>query len=119
MFFIISDPKQFKRDLASYLPQVTSTRETYKNINHIHDKAPGPDGGEHDHLSSLIAFSRLGLNKIGIQAAIRDKYFDEGSMKDKAFRLGDRAQWDTVFDKANIHGVILVTARSESTEDGL
>ncbi len=116
MFFIISDPKQFKRDLASYIPHVTSARETYKNINHIHDKAPGPDGGEHDHISSLIAFSRLGLNKISVKAAIRDKFFDEGPMKNKASLLGDRAQWDSVFDKANIDGVIVVTAKSESTD---
>ncbi|KLO14875.1 Dyp-type peroxidase [Schizopora paradoxa] len=113
MFFIISDAAQFKRNLATYLPYVTSAHETYNNINHIHEKLPAPGGGEHDHLSSLIAFSRLGLNKIGVNAAIRDKFFDEGSMKNKAYLMGDRAQWDDVFDSGSVHGVIMVTAKRQ------
>jgi hypothetical protein len=82
---------------------------TYNNVNHIHEKAEGDD---HDHLSSQIAFSRLGLNTIGVMDDVGDKFFDGGPMKDQKYFLGDRSSWDDAFKKGDTHAVILVTAKS-------
>ena len=60
-----------------------------------------------------IAFSQLGLKTLSI-GKTGDTRFDAGSMlRDQKF-LGDQGPWDSVFDPATIHGVIMVCAKSTS-----
>lgn len=49
-------------------------------------------------------------------AAIGDPHFDQGPMRNEKHILGDRSDWDPVFDNKNkgVHGVILVTTKGES-----
>ena len=73
-----------------------------------------------------IAFSRMGLNFIGVKEDTGD-VFDKRCMRDDKKFLGDQRQWDTIFDKSSanevtgsanddrgaLHGVITVAASSE------
>jgi deferrochelatase/peroxidase EfeB len=49
---------------------------------------------------------------------IGDPHFDQGSMRNEKDLLGDLADYDRVFNEKKIHGVILVTAKSEQTPLG-
>lgn len=74
-----------------------------------------------------IAFSRMGLNFIGVKENTGDVRFDKRCMRDDKKFLGDQRQWDTIFDKSSanevtgsanddrgaLHGVITVAASSE------
>jgi len=74
-----------------------------------------------------IAFSRMGLNFIGVKEDTGDVRFDKRCMRDDKKFLGDQRQWDTIFDKSSfdevtgsanddrgaLHGVITVAASSE------
>lgn len=112
LFFTISgDRNIFFKNLKAYLPSVTSGQQTIKNIKKINDN----HGSETklDFVSSQIAFSRKGLNYLGKNDHIGDICFDKGSMRNEKDTLGDMSQWNSVFDKGNIHGAILVTAAGE------
>lgn len=46
-----------------------------------------------------IAFTRMGLNFLGVSENIGDNRFDNRCMKDDKAYLGDTGQWDSIFDK--------------------
>lgn len=74
-----------------------------------------------------IAFTRMGLNFLGVSENTGDVRFDTRCMRDDKSFLGDTGQWDSIFDKipfdaANgsvkndtgaLHGVITVAGSGE------
>jgi hypothetical protein len=74
-----------------------------------------------------IAFTRMGLNFLGVTEDTGDIRFDNRCMRDDKFYLGDLGTWDTIFDKTSfdevngsvkndsgaLHGVITVAGSSE------
>jgi hypothetical protein len=109
IFFSINDLVQFRKDLGSYCPRITSAAQTIQNIKNISNKVAGSD----DVVSTEIGFSRAGLRYLGERDNIGDPHFDQGPMKNEKDILGDLADYDRVFNEGKVHGVILVTAKSE------
>ena len=110
IFFVISDLAQFKKDLDTYRPYVTTSKQTVDNIKKIADR----QGGEElDIVSTGIAFSKVGLKFMGVTYRLGDKHFDNGPMIKEKSQLGDTGKWDDVFNDGKVHGAILVTAGSE------
>jgi hypothetical protein len=75
-----------------------------------------------------IAFSRMGLNFLGVEEGTGDARFDHRAMRDDKPILGDGSPWATIFEKTNfdpvngsanndngtgVHGVITVAASSK------
>ena len=111
MFFKITDVTQFQKDLDSYAPQITSSAQTVQDLEKI-DKEGGTGL---DIVSSGIAFTKAGLKTMGIKKSLKDPHFDQGSLFNEKKKLGDSGQYDDVFNgDGNNHGVILLTAGSES-----
>ncbi|KAG1723119.1 uncharacterized protein EDB91DRAFT_1255759 [Suillus paluster] len=107
IFFRIRDVTQFKKDLASWEP--THGKQVYDNLKQI-------------------AFSRAGLNVLGLTDKTGDDRFDVYCMRDNKEYLGDGMQWDSIFDKPNfdpvngtanvdagaLHGVITIAGSDQS-----
>lgn len=100
---------QFRKDLDTYLPRVTSAQQTIDNIQTIHDNP----GGGLDLVSTQIALSRAGLKALKVNSRLGDEHFDQGSLKDEKSILGDMAEYDAVFKNGTVHCVILLTAASK------
>ena len=74
-----------------------------------------------------IAFTRMGLNYLGVKENTGDVRFDNRCMRDDKDFLGDQSQWDAIFDKSSydelngsvkndkgaLHGVFTVAGSSE------
>ena len=107
VFFTISDVTQFRKDLDTFAPIITSSTQTAQDLEKIHTE----EKEDLDIVSHGIAFSKAGLNKLDILAKLGDPHFDQGSLVNEKKQLGDLAEYDTVFaSNGNTHGVILVTA---------
>lgn len=78
-----------------------------------------------------IAFTRMGMNYLGIRSPTGDTRFDKRAMRDDKNMLGDQGPWDSEFDKKNadpvngsaneddpsaLHGVITVVGSGEQLE---
>jgi Dyp-type peroxidase family len=115
IFFTISDLDQFRTDLDTYRPEVTTAKQTIDNIQNIHDHP----GSNLDIVSSQIAFSQAGLIYLNPKggSSLSDPHFDNGSMEKEKSILGDMRTWDEVFQGGKVHGVILVTAGEKTTCD--
>lgn len=75
---------------------MTSAEDTIDNIRKIHDKSEDSE----NIVSTQIAFSKAGLEALDMYDAIGDPHFDQGSMRNEKYILGDRCDWDPVFDDA-------------------
>ena len=110
VFFTISDLTQFRKDLDTFAPIITSSTQTAQDLEKIHTQ----EEEDLDIVSYGIAFSKAGLKKLGVFAKLGDPHFDQGSLVNEKKLLGDMAEYDAVFaTNGNTHGVILVTAGSE------
>ncbi|KDR79158.1 hypothetical protein GALMADRAFT_208622 [Galerina marginata CBS 339.88] len=114
MFFNIIDGKlsQFRKDLDTYTPNITSSTQTAKDLDNINTNG----GSNLDIVSSEIAFSKKGLTTMGVTDFLGDPHFDQGSLYNEKDKLGDKAQYDDVFNgNGKSHGVILITAGAQAT----
>ncbi|KAH7912670.1 hypothetical protein BJ138DRAFT_749872 [Hygrophoropsis aurantiaca] len=111
IFFIISDASAFKAALKSYKP--TTTYDVTQNLRSIYTAKAA--GREVDIPMTQIAFSRVGINTLGEKGRTGDPRFDKGSMREDKYILGDRSDWDDVFEKGGTHGVIMVCAKGQAT----
>ena len=107
VFFTISDPTQFWKDLNIFNPIITSSTQTTQDLEKIHTE----EKEDLDIVSHGITFSKDKLKKLDIFDNLGDPCFDRGSMVTEKKQLGDLAEYDTVFaSNGNTHSVILVTA---------
>lgn len=113
IFFIIDDASKFRQALQSYQP--TSSADVTNALQAI-SASKDSGGGDVDIIMTQIAFSQLGLKTLGI-GKTGDTRFDAGSMLGDRKFLGDQGPWDSVFDPATIHGVIMVCAKSQDKVD--
>ncbi|KAH7332678.1 hypothetical protein B0J17DRAFT_603542 [Rhizoctonia solani] len=113
IFFRISDVTSFKKALKSFKP--TSSEDVKELLIKISDaKSSGQPEPIYAELYQ-IAFSRAGLDVLGVSQKTGDPRFDAGSMRgDKDF-LGDQRQWDQVFDTEPLHGVITIAAHDDKS----
>ncbi|KAI1193587.1 hypothetical protein F5X97DRAFT_336665 [Nemania serpens] len=123
-FFRIKAGKEsaFRDDLRSFIPLVTSTTEA-KEFHHKireHKKEAAKHGRPHptiDNSAVNIAFSQKGLTALKITEDIGDDGFKNGMLADASALGDDLDDWDDNFKK-EIHGVIAVTANSDSVLEG-
>jgi hypothetical protein len=127
VFFRINDVRTFKTALGTFKPTTAEdVKEHLITINSTKGSAGG--AGTVDIAQYQIAFTRMGLNFLGIKENTGDNRFDNRCMRDDKKLLGDQRQWDTIFDKLSfddvngsvnndngaLHGVITVAASSEN-----
>lgn len=116
LFFIIQDVKTFKANLAKFKPTSSfEVTEILKEINRAKEKARATGSRvQHVHaVQNQVAFTRLGMQKIGITEPTRDTIFDSGPMKKDRASLGDQGEWVKAFEDGTLHGVIMIAASSE------
>ncbi|KAK2466539.1 hypothetical protein APHAL10511_001401 [Amanita phalloides] len=115
VFFKITDVPKFKVALKEFLP--TPAEEVSQFLHKISDAkgkvttsvAPG-DPPCISKRQWQIAFSRIGINLLGVTEGTGDMRFDANPMMyDKEF-LGDHEEWDDPFQKGGLHGVISIAA---------
>ncbi|OBZ77251.1 Dye-decolorizing peroxidase msp1 [Grifola frondosa] len=113
IFFVISDPAKFIDCLKSYTP--TSSTEVLQNLKNISAAKGSENNPRIDIVQSQIAFSRAGLNALGIKDAVGDPHFDAGSMWDEWDTLGDskREGYADVFLGGKNHGIIMIAASDQ------
>lgn len=63
-----------------------------------------------DIIQNQVAFSRAGLNKLGLTEALGDARFDGGSMRRDKEALGDQREWSDIFDPGTVDGVFILAA---------
>jgi hypothetical protein len=105
--------------LASFEP--THGKQVYNHLLAIHE-AKAKNAGWVKIVQRQIAFSRPGLNILGLTEETGDDRFDVYCMRDNKCFLGDGMSWDRVFNKPNtdpdngtanvddgaIHGIISI-----------
>ena len=107
VFFTISDLTQFRKDLDTFAPIITSSTQTAQDLEKIHTQGKE----DLDIVSHGIAFSKAGLKKLNVLDKLGDPHFDQGSLVIEKKQIGDMEEYDTVFaSDGNTHGVILITA---------
>lgn len=114
----------FKIALKSFKP--TSSEDVKEHLLTIND-AKETEAAIVDIAQYQIAFSRMGLNFLGINENTGDVRFDAHCMRDDKSSLGDMGTWNPIFDKTPfdatngsvnndtnaLHGVITVAGGSE------
>lgn len=131
IFFRIIDVPNFKTALGAFQP--TTAADVVGHLRAICQEKLGNDQ-RLPIIFQQIAFSRAGLNLVGLTKQTGDKRFDVFCMRDNKDLLGDAMQWDPIFDKpgfdptggtANsdqgaIHGVIAIAAHNmEKVSEGV
>ncbi|KAF8185891.1 hypothetical protein K438DRAFT_1765670 [Mycena galopus ATCC 62051] len=121
IFFRIADVPRFRTALRRFQP--SSSEDTASFVCQIAQQK-GSGKSMIKNSNSQIAFTRMGMNYLGVRAATGDVRFDKFAMRDDKDKLGDQRQWDREFDKPNpdpengsvgkddgaLHGVISVAA---------
>ncbi|KIK52441.1 hypothetical protein GYMLUDRAFT_233483 [Collybiopsis luxurians FD-317 M1] len=134
IFFRIADVPSFKKALAKFKP--SSAHDTATFIFEIakHKKSVQAGGKVPiiKKASYQIAFSRMGMDYLGVRDETGDVRFDHRAMRDDKDMLGDQMQWDPEFNKKDfdpvhgsankddgtaLHGVITVAAGDDETCD--
>lgn len=129
IFFRINNVAAFKIALDSFKP--TSSEDVKDALVAINNaKASAWAGREAtktvDVSQYQIAFTRMGLNFLGVRESTGDVRFDRRCMRDDKNFLGDQRVWDKIFDKSSydehngsvnndegaLHGVITVAGSS-------
>ncbi|ESK95378.1 hypothetical protein Moror_3816 [Moniliophthora roreri MCA 2997] len=112
MFFKITNLAQFRKDLDTYAPRITSSAQTVKDLDTIDKQG----GAGLDIVSSGIAFTKAGLKAMGIEDQLKEPHFDQGSLFNEKSQLGDMREYDCVFNgDGRNDGVILLTAGERDT----
>lgn len=114
IFFRIQNTDHFRTQLGSYKP--TTSEDVSKLLTNISaSKATDSDDADINELLTQIAFSKLGLVALGETKATGDPRFDKGSMVLDHAALGDGqlSNWDVLFSNQDVHGVIMVCAKSK------
>lgn len=123
IFFRISNVAAFKTALKSFKP--TSSEDVKEHLLNIND-AKDTGAATVDIAQYQIAFTRMGLNFLGVKENTGDVRFDTRCMRDDKSLLGDGGQWDSIFEKTPfdekngsvkndtnaLHGVITVAGGS-------
>ncbi|KAG5634740.1 hypothetical protein H0H81_000944 [Sphagnurus paluster] len=115
MFFSIKDVSAFKKNLGSFTPTSSiNVSEILEKINQAKETARNNRTPlcQVDTSLSQIAFSRAGLNFLGVKELTKDTNFDKGPMKLDRQSLGDNASWEKVFEDGSSHGVFTIAANS-------
>jgi len=129
IFFRINDKSAFKNALKTFKP--TSSEEVKQLLLRINDaKASALSKSTNVRKVETplyqIAFTRMGMNFLGIKEYTGDARFDCRCMADDKKFLGDQGAWDPIFNKAvtdplngsvrndagALHGVITVAGTS-------
>ena len=111
--------------MASFKP--THGKQVYENLVAIHEAKIKNAGTWVKVVQKQIAFSRSGLNILGLTERTGDNRFDVYSMRDNKAFLGDGMPWDSLFDKPNpdpvngtanvdegaIHGLITIAGSGQ------
>ncbi|KAL4068715.1 hypothetical protein V8B97DRAFT_1971347 [Scleroderma yunnanense] len=131
IFFRINDVPNFKAALADFQP--TTAADVVKHLIAICQEKIG-NNQKLPIIFQQIAFSRAGLNLLGLAEKTGDERFDVFCMRDNKDLLGDTMQWDQIFDKpgfdpiygtANvdrgaIHGIVAIAAHNtEKVSEGV
>ena len=129
MFFRIANLAEFKTALGRFQP--SSSLETAEFVIELALRKKSAGTGSSIPLipkSQLqIAFSRMGLNALGVVGDLGDARFDKYAMRDDKTFLDDQSDWDPLFAKTHfdsvngsvtddvgaLHGVITVAASGE------
>ncbi|KAG9123940.1 hypothetical protein FRC07_013423 [Ceratobasidium sp. 392] len=131
-FFRINDAKAFKSSLKNFDPMSSEdVRDFLDEIDKEKDAAEKenrpPARLKPKKAPQQIAFTRLGLNTLGVTGKTGDARFDQRRMRDDKTLLGDLSNWDSIFDttgydetkgtanddlKNALHGVIMVVGSS-------
>ncbi|KAK0496631.1 peroxidase TAP [Armillaria luteobubalina] len=126
LFFQITNTALFKAQLKLFIPLVKTTSQVIADRKAIDDHKKKTPQGQIPILLPMvgvnIAFSRFGMDKLGITDAdaLDDSAFKSGQLKDAAPNLGDKVgadslpDWDPAF-KGKIDAVILVAGDSHLT----
>lgn len=126
LFFQITNTALFKAQLKLFIPLVKTTAQVIADRKAIDDHKKKTPQGQIPILLPMvgvnIAFSRFGMDKLGITDAdaLDDSAFKSGQLKDAAPNLGDKVgadslpDWDPAF-KGKIDAVILVAGDSHLT----
>jgi hypothetical protein len=115
VFFAITDVRNFRNDLKAMASQgleFTAASDTLDNLARICENKKKPNAPRVRLTQLQIAFSRAGLNKLGV-GLIGDAYFDKASMREFKDEIGSTLDWDDVFEDRMIEGVFLVAASGE------
>ncbi|KAG6330086.1 hypothetical protein ID866_9003, partial [Astraeus odoratus] len=127
VFFRIGDVPLFRKALSSFKP--THGKIHIENLHTIRSVKAARSGEIVPLAQQQIAFSRAGLNLLGLKDKTGDARFDTFCMRDNKDMLGDRMDWDKIFDKPNsdpikgtanvdegaIHGVASIAASDFET----
>ncbi|KAK0199294.1 peroxidase TAP [Desarmillaria ectypa] len=125
-FFQITNPNSFKAHLKLFIPLIKTTAQVVADRKAINDQKKKTPHGQKPSLIPMvgvnIAFSRFGIDKLGITDAdaLDDSAFKSGQLKDAAVNLGDKLgddslpDWEPAF-KEKIDAIILVAGDSHLT----
>lgn len=121
--------QEFRTALSTFNP--TTSDDVKNNLAEICAAKGNAKNGAPVKTVSLgqrqIAFTRMGLNFLGVKENTGDNRFDNRCMRDDKVFLGDQRTWDPIFDKKSfdetngsvnndagaLHGVITIAACSE------
>ncbi|KAK2462151.1 hypothetical protein APHAL10511_005849 [Amanita phalloides] len=111
IFFKINDVSNFKEKLRDFRP--TSSQEVKRFLNILNEAkhVAARSGSSMPSVTQAqlqIAFSRAGLNTLGVTEGTGDARFDQNSSPPPAARRG----WDEPFKTGGIHGVIIVACEN-------
>ncbi|KAJ6470967.1 hypothetical protein C8R45DRAFT_836782 [Mycena sanguinolenta] len=121
-FRISSDVASFRTALRSFRP--SSSKDTGCFVYKIAEQRISGRPETMEKVGYQIAFTRMGMNYLGVRDATGDARFDRRAMRDDKDLFGDQEQWDVEFDKKNpdpingsagedagaLHGVISIAA---------
>ncbi|KAG6332761.1 hypothetical protein ID866_6326 [Astraeus odoratus] len=127
IFFRISDVSKFKGALATFKP--TSAADVVENLSAIRRAKLEAKGRRVELTQQQIAFTRAGLNILGLKEESGDQRFDKFCMRDNKTVFGDVSTWNKTFDRPNfnpatgtanvddgaLHGVVSIAASDLST----
>ncbi|KAJ8474877.1 dyp-type peroxidase [Pleurotus djamor] len=114
-FFQISDAHRFTTNIADLIPLITTSQQISKDREVIKEHKRQKKPGMVPMSAVNLAFSQVGLTKLGITDDLADTAFAAGQRSD-AQNLGDAGQqkdgkfvpdWEAAFLK-DIHGVVFV-----------
>ncbi|KIK68735.1 hypothetical protein GYMLUDRAFT_68574 [Collybiopsis luxurians FD-317 M1] len=126
IFFRIANLASFRAALARFQPSNSYDTGSFVWELYQHRRSAFQAGVKPSIIKRAgyqIAFTRMGMNFLGVRSPTGDTRFDKRAMRDDKGMLGDQAQWDPVFDKKNadpvngsadkddettLHGVITV-----------
>jgi len=125
VFFVITNPTQFRKSINSIIPLITTTTQALADQAAIQAHKKKGDPGLLTLVGTNIAFSQAGLHALGIDDNLQDPLFSAGQLADASNNFTNNGlsdpgvvtgsttdpAWDPIF-KQTIHGCILITGNS-------